>query len=394
MKLQLKYLNKYLFIIILALLSTGCGIRTASTEHTDNSAAAKKYLNQFLQKATENKYHDYQETGGQVALVIDISSVMDNGFNQAVLEGAQTYADAAGVSYSYYSAASDSPEAYEDAVLTAIQNNGELIICAGSHFEQAVGALQNEYSDIYFLLLDGVPRDTSGSALTIASNVHCITYHEEEAGYLAGYMAVLEGYKKLGFIGGEPLPAVQKYGYGYLRGIEDAAAVSGISDDIYVDYWYSDTFFAGQEIEDVSLDWYQAGTQIIFACGGSLYQSVLSAAETCSGRLIGADVDQNDISELFLTSAMKGIDSSVIVALDEFYANGGTWPEELAGTHTAYGAEEKCIGLPCLDDKWRFKTATLEDYLQILSALKTGEIQISDSIDTVPETTVSVTFHD
>lgn len=394
MKLPAKYLTKYLLIIAFSLLLSGCGAYPALSENGNDSHNPEVYLKQFLQKADESEYHDYQETGGQIALVIDVSSVLDNGFNQAALEGAQIYADAAGVSYSYYSTASDSPESYEDAVLTAIQNDAELIICAGSHFEQAVGNLQNDYNGIYFLLLDGIPRDSSGESLPIASNVHCITYHEEEAGYLAGYMAVLEGYRKLGFIGGERIPSVQKYGHGYLEGINAAAALLGVSDDISVEYWYSGTFFPDQRIEEVSLDWYQSGTQIIFACGGSLYQSVLSSAETCSGKLIGADVDQNNISELFLTSAMKGIDSSVIAALDEFFACGGSWPEELAGIAESYGAEEKCIGLPCLDEEWRFQTATFDDYLQILAALKAGEIQISDNPDFQPEITIFVTYHD
>lgn len=394
MKLPIKYLTEYIFIITFSLLLSGCGVYSVLSESGNGSHNSSGYLEQFLQKAEESEYHDYQETGGQIALVIDVSSVLDHGFNQAALEGAQTYADAAGVSYSYYSAASDSTESYEDAVLTAIQNDARLIICAGSHFEQAVGKLQNDYSDIYFLLLDGIPRDSSGESVPIASNVHCITYHEEEAGYLAGYMAVLEGYRKLGFIGGERIAAVQKYGHGYLEGINAAAALLGVSDDISVEYWYSGTFFPNQQIEEVSLNWYQSGTQIIFACGGSLYQSVLASAETCNGKLIGADVDQNSISDLFLTSAMKGIDSSVITALDEFFANGGAWPEELAGTADSYGAEKKCIGLPCLDDEWRFKTATFEDYLEILSDLKAGEIEISDNPDFQPELTIFVTYHD
>lgn len=395
MKLQLKYLKKYFFSFTILLLCSGCGILPASAGGGTSSSAADSYLAQFIEKAEENEYNDYQETGGEIALVIDVSSVSDSGFNQAVLEGAQTYADAAGVSYSYYSAVSDSFESYENAVLTAIQNNAKLIICAGSHFEQVIGKLQNDYHNISFLLIDGIPRDSSGKSIPIAANVHCITYHEEEAGYLAGYMAVLEGYTKLGFIGGEQLPSVQKYGHGYLEGINAAAALLSISDDISVEYWYADTFLPNPQIEEISLAWYQSGTEIIFACGGSLYQSVLASARVCSGRLIGADVNQNSISELFLTSALKGIDSSVITTLDEFFANGGTWPDELSGASESYGAEEKCIGLPYLDDDtWRFENATAEDYLQILGDLKSGEIQISDNPDFYPDITIFVNIND
>lgn len=335
-----------------------------------------------------------QIAGGQVALVIDVGSAMDSGFNQAALNGAQTYADAADISYSYYSAGEDTAQSYEKAVMTAIENDAALVICAGSHFEQAVGKLQKEYGDVYFLLLDGVPRDDAGDEIEAASNVHCIIYQEEEAGYLAGYMAVLEGYTKLGFIGGEQLPSVERYGYGYLQGIDAAAAVMDNSDDVSVEYWYADTFVPDRRIEETSSEWYEAGTEIIFACGGSLYQSVLMSAESCGGRLIGVDVDQSDVSDLFLTSAVKGIDSSVIDALDEFFANGRSWPKEIAGSVNSYGAKEKCVRLPVQDDAWRFQTATMNDYLQVLAGLKSGGIKVSDDIDIQPETTVEVIYHD
>lgn len=341
----------------------------------------------------ENQDNDYRETGGQVAIVTDKSSVMDGGFNQSAYEGAQTYAQAAGISYSYYSASSNTREAYEEVVLSAAENNAKLIICAGPCFEQAVGSLQEDYKDICFLLLDGVPKDASGNPVSIAPNVHCITYHEEEAGYLAGYMAVLAGYEKLGFMGGEETSCIQKYGYGYLQGIDDAAAFLGISEKISVDYWYVDTVSLDDQIEDISREWYEAGTQIIFACGGTLYQSVLASAEVCGGRLIGVDMTQNGISEVFFAFAVKGVKSSVIDALDEFYAYGGAWPEEMSGKTISYGADKKSVGVSILDDTGSLDHDLTDEYSQVLADLKDGKIPISDETDIQPETTISVIYH-
>ena len=166
------------------------------------------------------------------------------------------------------------------------------------------------------------------------------------------------------------------------------------SDDISVEYWYAGTFLPDEQIEETSREWYEAGTEIIFACGGSLYQSVLLSAESCGGKLIGADVDQSDISELILTSAMKGIDSSVIDALDEFFASGRSWPKEIAGSVISYGAKEKCVRLPVYGAAWRFQSAAMSDYLHVIAGLKSGDIQVSDDIDTQPETTVSVIWHE
>ena len=400
--------------VMILLLCQGCGNQsgTAVEGETESSAApvetaattpdtdsdqdpAIDLLPENLVNGNEKDYYgDYQETGGEVALVIDFSNVIDNGFNQAAYEGARTYACAAGVSYSYYSASQNTEEEYEKTLMTAIENHAKFIICAGSHFEQAMGNIQNDYPDIYFLMLDGVPKDASGKELPIASNVHCIAYHEEEAGYLAGYMTVLEGYTNLGFIGGEQLPAVQRYGMGYLQGIDDAARELGISDNVTVNYWYANTFQPGENVEKVSAEWYESGTQVIFACGGSLYESVLASAERFNGLLIGADTDQSNISELFLTSAMKEIKYSVIMALDDYFACGNIWSEALSGKMISYGAEDKCIGLPLTDNAWRFKKASYADYTKLLSHIKTGEIEISASTSTKLKTSIHVVYQD
>ncbi len=389
-----------LFIIAsLILLSSGCGghVTPAEEPGRENASGQGPDDTEDTEKPGQQEEPETppaaREENVCIALVTDAGSIVDNGFNHAALEGIQTYADGAGVSYACYSADADTPDAHKAAVLTAIQDNAELIVCAGSPFEQAVGSLQEDYGNVYFLLLDGVPRDLGGDEIAIAPNVHCITYREEEAGYLVGYMAVLEGYRKLGFIGGEEIPSIQRYGYGYLQGIDDAAASLEASDDIRVEYWYGGSFCPDGQIEDVSMEWYQAGTEIIFACGGSLYQSVLASAETCEGMLIGADVDQSGISERFLTSAMKGISSSVVVALDDFFASGKKWPDGLAQKAVSYGAKEKCISLPVQNGAWRFQTATMDEYLKILARLRSGDIQIPVDTETLPETAATVVYH-
>lgn len=399
MKRQLKGL----FVIAALMLSvSGCGIQDALGEGTnhmeetnppDDGAEDSDDLGSAAKQEGTGEQRDNRPADVRIALVTDVSSVMDQGFNQAALKGIETYADGACVSYACYSAEEDKEDSYRNIILEAIQNEAELVVCAGSHFEQAVGSLQEEYANIYFLLLDGVPKDSSGETIAIASNVHCITYREEEAGYLVGYMAVLEGYRKLGFIGGEQLPSVERYGYGYLQGIDDAAEALKIVDEIRVEYWYGDTFLVNQEIEEAAREWYEDGTEIIFTCGGSVYQAVLPSAEDCDGMMIGADVDQSDISERFLTSAMKGIDSSIIVALDDFFASGKKWPEDLAEKAVSYGAKEKCISLPVQKSAWRFQNATTDEYLKILASLRCGDIQIPIDTRMPPERTVTVIYH-
>lgn len=362
---------------------------TAPSEQSDSQAPAESPV----PDAEKDYYGDYKKTGGKVALVTDCRSIDDNGVNQAAYEGAKTYAQAAGVSYSYYSAAENTADAYEQALMTAVENNAKLVICSGSHFEQALGGLQNAYPDIHFLMLDGVPKDSSDKELPIAPNVHCISYHEEEAGYLAGYMTVMEGYTKLGFIGGEKLPSVQRYGTGFLQGIDAAAKELAVSDEITVDYDYADTFLPDESIGEISSQWYEAGTEVIFACGGSIYESVLSSAESCGGLLIGADTDHSSISPLFLTSAMKEIRYSVIMTLDDYFACGNIWSENLAGQASIYGVSDKCIGLPVSENAWRFEKVSYSDYTDILSRMKNGKIQIISDINSAPDISIQVNYH-
>ena len=182
-------------------------------EEEDESGVEMTSWRESVQKMFEDPYGDYSETGGEIVLLTD-GSVEDGGYNEAVYNGVRMYALGAGRSFSYYNANPDEPETYPGLVERAAQENARIIVCAGDIFGQAVGVLQDAYPQTSFLLIDSVPHDLEGEELSIAENVHCVLFHEEEAGYLAGYMAVWEGYRQLGFMGGRPEPAVLRYGYG------------------------------------------------------------------------------------------------------------------------------------------------------------------------------------
>ncbi len=335
-------------------------------------------------------YGDYKETGGEIAFVSN-GEVMDESYNEAIYKGIQKYALAAGASFSYYIVEEDTKEGRQKVIESAVSNQAKIIICAGCDFEEAIGVMQEAYPDVAFLMIDGVPVDEKGNAVTIEDNVHCISFHEEESGYLAGYMTVLEGYRNLGFIGGKEDPPVIRYGYGYLQGIEDAVQDNEI-EDVTVNYWYADSYEPDSKIYEKALEWYAGDTEVIFACGGLLFESVLEAAEQENGLLIGVDRDQSDISDRFLTSAIKDISNAVIVALDDFYAAGTQWPEELAGQETLYGIQDNCTGIPVYNTKWRFSNVKMEDFYELNKKIKAGDIIISDEIDVQPKVSYTVKF--
>lgn len=341
-----------------------------------------------MEELRKDTYGDYQEKGGEIAFVSD-GTVMDSGYNETIYEGIQMYGLAAGASFSCYNMEEDHFEEPLEIIEYAISNQARIVVCAGYDFCEAVGKLQEVHPEVSFLLIDGVPADEEGNPVEIMDNVHCVSFREEESGYLAGYMAVLEGYRSLGFIGGKKDPTVIRYGYGYLQGIDDAAGELEL-EDVTVNYWYSDTYQSSGEIYEKAIEWYSEGTEVIFACGGSLYESVLKAADEEDGRLIGVDVDQCDISERFLTSAVKDITHAVVISLDDYYAAGGKWSEEFAGQSTRYGVGDNCTGIPVLETKWRFKNVTIEKYYDVCAQMKQGKISVSDELDIQPQISVTV----
>lgn len=364
------------------------GQETAEEEENGSGMEMTSWQ-ESVQKMFEDPYGDYAETGGEIVLLTD-GSVEDGGYNEAVYNGVRMYALGAGKSFSCYSANSDEPESYQELMERSAQDGARIIVCAGDLFGEAVGAIQETWPQTSFLLIDSVPHDAEGGEMPIADNVHCVLFHEEEAGYLAGYMAVWEGYRHLGFVGGREEPAVLRYGYGYLQGI-DAAAKDLSLDDVSVDYWYAGTFAPNIAVREKAAGWYENGTQIIFACGGGLYESVLEAAENQDGLLIGVDVDQARVSDRFLTSAVKNIGTAVTDALDSFYANGG-WHDGRAGKVKRYGVEEGCAAIPVVDTEWRFKEIPTTHFLEIFKQMKRGDRVVSDDISAPPQVAVTINF--
>ncbi|MDE7177557.1 MAG: BMP family ABC transporter substrate-binding protein [Lachnospiraceae bacterium] len=381
------------------------GENTAAKEQSEDAEGAEmNSWRESVQKMFEDPYGDYSETGGEIAFLTD-GNVEDGAYNEAVYNGVRMYALGAGVSFSYYCADPEKPESYSERMEKAAQDGARIIVSAGYRFGEVVGDLQSAYPGISFLLVDAVPHNAADEEVPIAENVHCILFHEEQAGYLAGYMAVWEGYRNFGFIGGsfidhdltDPVsgyrkeePSVLRYGYGYIQGI-DAAAKDLSLNDVTVNYWYADTFSADNAVRERAASWYERGVQIIFACGGALYESVLEAAEEQDGLLIGVDVDQSRVSERFLTSAVKNIGTAVTDALDIFYASGG-WSEAEAGQVRYYGVEDGCAAIPVVDTEWRFKEIPVTHFFEIYKQMKRGDRTVSDEIDAPPQAAVSVNF--
>ena len=323
-----------------------------------------------------------------IAMVTDVGNIDDKSFNEFTWKGCSDWATENGMVANYYRPSEDSDEARIETIKTAIDKGANVIVCPGYLFGATYKQLPQQYPDVMFLGIDlglgDVPEPQANTAL--------ITYQEEQSGFLAGYAAVMDGYTKLAFLGGIDVPAVVRYGFGFVQGADKAAAELGNTKDVSIKYWYSGTFGPNDEIKTKTAGWYTEGTQIIFAAGGGIVYSAITSADEANGKLIGVDVDQANISERVVTSAKKELENSVKLALSDLLANGGKWSEAYAGVENKLGAAQDCVGLPTDAASFRFSTFTLDQYNALYEKVKGGEYTIASAIDVQPTVTIAVDY--
>jgi basic membrane protein A len=212
----------------------------------------------------------------EIALVTDVGNIDDKSFNEASWNGVKAYAEENKITYAYYRPSEDSKAARVETIGNAITKGAKVVVCPGYLFEDAIFDVMTKYPNVQFLLLDGQPHPSSDAAkITINPNVHCILYKEEQAGFLAGYAAVMDGFTKLGFCGGIAVPAVVRFGYGYIQGADAAAAEKGLAKGaVTMKYWYAGGFAPTDDIRTKMDGWYTGGTQVVFSCGLRAYYNL------------------------------------------------------------------------------------------------------------------------
>jgi basic membrane protein A len=256
------------------------------------------------------------EASFSVAMITDYGDITDQSFNQTTYEACKEYCDANSVDFKYYKPASDSDEDRVAMIDSAIDEGFDVIIMPGYAFAPAIAQTAPNYPDVTFIALDVSEYDLTSAGLeTLPSNLYSAVYQEELCGYMAGVAAVKLGYTKLGFLGGMAVPAVIRYGYGFVQGAD--AAAKEIGADVTLNYAYGNQFYGDADITAAMDTWYGAGTEIVFACGGGIFSSAAEAAAKVNGKVIGVDVDQSGTIDgtygegMTVTSAMKGLAPTV-----------------------------------------------------------------------------------
>ena len=379
-------MKKFLAMILALVMSlslVACGGSKEETKPTE-------------EKPTETE-QPAEETGADfsVAMITDYGDITDQSFNQTTYEACKAYCDANGVDFSYYKPAGDSTAERVAMVEAAVDEGYTVIVMPGYAFGETITQVADEYSDITFIALDVGEGDLGG--YTLPGNVYCAVYQEELCGYMAGYAAVKLGYTHLGFLGGMAVPAVVRYGYGFVQGADAAAAETGAA--VTVEYAYGNQFYGDADITAYMDNWYQTlGVEVVFACGGGIYSSAAEAAAKVDGKVIGVDVDQAGIIDggygegMTVTSAMKGLAPTVEHMLTEV----------AAGNFSNYGGKIETLGLVSGDDpeanyvqipmestQWS-DSFTQDDYKALVKDMFDGKITVSNDISAMPSTSITV----
>ena len=380
-------MKKFLAMIlalVMALSLVACGDKKDDPKTDDNQGDNLEVTE--ITNADEIADEMTSEDGKyEIAFVTDVGQLKDKSFNQGTFDGVKLYAANNGLSYKYYQPANGDQATDDDrydAMKAAAEGGAKVIVAAGFMQATALTKAAAEFTDVKFVFVD---RDSAvtledGTAL---KNVLGICFQEEQCGYLAGYAVVKEGYTKLGFTGGGggDNPACCRYGYGFVQGASAAAAEMGVKVEMNYSWLYGASFSASTELQTMASGWYENGTEVIFACGGNMFQSVAAAAAANDGAVVGVDVDQSLQSDTVITSAMKGLSASVQWACGKVYD--GSF-DEIGGTFVTLGAKDNAVGLPTAS--WSLTKWTVDDYNAMLAKMADGSLVVDNDYSKLDST--------
>ena len=322
----------------------------------------------------------------KVAMITDYGDITDQSFNQTTYEGCKEFCEANGVDFKYYKPAGDSTAERVAMVDAAVADGYNVVVMPGYAFGETITQVADLYPDVKFIALDVSQGDLGD--YQIPENVTCAVYQEELCGYMAGYAAVKLGYTKLGFLGGMAVPAVVRYGYGFVQGVDAAAAELGLT-DVELNYVYGGQFSGDADITAVMDTWYNGGTEIVFACGGSIYSSAGEAAAKVNGKVIGVDTDQSGIIDgkygegMTVTSAMKGLYPATYDTLTDVVVN-GNWDKYVGqiatlGLISGTDPEANYVQIP-MTTQFEDGKFTADDYKALVAAMFDGSLTVSNDI--------------
>lgn len=364
-------MKKLIAICLAAVLLTGALAGCQSAAPSPSEAAAPKL---------------------SVGMLTDTGTIDDRSFNQGTWEGIKRAEADFKLKTEYLKPLGDTTTDYNAEIENLIDSGFTLIICPGFKFEQSLYQMQDQYPDIKFAILDGAPNDANyeqegGPTYKTGDNTVSIMFAEQESGFLAGVASALkiqEG--KIGFIGGMSVPAVQRFNWGFQRGVTYANETYKTNctmenDDIV----YQGTFNDIPAGTQLAATMYDRGVKVVFAAAGSVGIGVIKEATARRAKgddvwAVGVDGDQyneglneaKDASSV-LTSAMKAVD---VAAYDTIKAElDGKFP---GGQQLIFDAKNNGVKLP--DENPNLSEDIVTKVNEVFEKIKSGSLKVSGEL--------------
>ena len=376
-----KFLALLLTLALLAGLTACKGAEAASTAQEQHTVTAPTNDATFVYQPDDPAA---TLPGGESVVLVTGPDGTESGEDAMLWQGIQTFANTYGYTADAQTAAGNTADEAEAALRAAAESGAKLVVCRGDTMGAALYRMQENYPDVHYLLFDSEPHSDDYSAYNTASLVHCVLFQEEQAGYLAGYAAVTDGYTTLGFIGAREIPGIVRYCTGFLQGAEAAAELQG--EYVTLQTWFTDTYENNDAITQRMIDWYNNGTSLIMVSGGNLYEGVSGAVNQTGGKAITTDYDNTELGDRVLGSAIKCYNAAVQRQLYTFFA-AGTWNGQTGGQTEKAGFTNGEVALVA-GAPWRFDSFTQDDYRTLYEDLRTSVLKMDaySDLDTLPET--------
>ena len=394
-----KLLAMLLVLAMISCLFVACANNDSETDAPTAAPTEDTNTDESTDGNTDATEPDDNNGDVKIAMITDYGDITDQSFNQTTYEACKAFAEANGVDFQYFKPAGDNTADRVAMIESAIDQGYNVIVMPGYAFGAAIAETAPKFEDVKFIALD-VSAGDLGEGFVVPANLYCAVYQEELCGYMAGYAAVKLGYKNLGFLGGMAVPAVQRYGYGFVQGVDAAAAELELT-DVKLNYAYGNQFFGDADITAAMDTWYAGGTEVVFACGGGIYTSAVDAAKKVEGaKVIGVDVDQAGVianyaagegadaatvegyKALTVTSAMKGLYPATYDTLTDVIVN-GNWEKYSAkidtlGLVSADDPAANYVQIPMESTQWADGAFTQDDYKALVKAMFDGTLTVSN----------------
>ena len=399
-----KLLAMLLVLAMISCLFVACANNDSETDAPTTAPTDESKTNESTDNSDATEPDD-NNGDVKIAMITDYGDITDQSFNQTTYEACKAFAEANGVDFQYFKPAGDNTADRVAMIESAIDQGYNVIVMPGYAFGAAIAETAPKFEDVKFIALDVSAVDL-GEGFVVPANLYCAVYQEELCGYMAGYAAVKLGYKNLGFLGGMAVPAVQRYGYGFVQGVDAAAAELELT-DVKLNYAYGNQFYGDADITAAMDTWYAGGTEVVFACGGGIYTSAVDAAKKVEGaKVIGVDVDQAGVianyaagegadaatvegyKALTVTSAMKGLYPATYDTLTDVIVN-GNWEKYSAkidtlGLVSADDPAANYVQIPMESTQWADGAFTQDDYKALVKAMFDGTLTVSNDIEKAP----------